>query len=94
MSSLIKNLLIIVVVIAVVYFGYNFFFAGNDPALDLGIRSNEGDILNAEFISRLNELEEVNFSSSIFTDARFRSLESFSTVPEPASAGRSLPFSP
>lgn len=92
MSSLIKNLAIFGILAVILYAGYNFFASGNSQTLNLDTGSNEGDILNAEFLARLNELEEVNFSSSLFSDARFRSLLSFSTNPATVTAGRAQPF--
>jgi len=94
MKSLLKNLLVIIVLGAILYAGYNFFFAGGGVALDVGLGSNEGEILTQEFLVRLGELEQINFSRELFEDPRFRSLSSFSTTPESADVGRSNPFSP
>lgn len=94
MKSILKNLIIIVVLGAAVYFGYNTFFAGGGIALEGGAISNQGEILTQEFLVRLGELERINFSGELFNDPRFRSLTSFSTSPESATVGRSNPFSP
>lgn len=94
MKSLLKNIVIIIVVGAILYIGYNFFFAGGGVALEIGSETNEGEILTQEFLVRLGELESIDFSRELFEDPRFRSLSSFSTSPESADVGRSNPFSP
>lgn len=93
MKSLLKNLLIFSVIAAVLYFGYNTFFADDGLMLDTGSSNSEGEQLTREFVVRLGELEQINFSRELFEDPRFRSLISFSTPPESVSAGRSNPFS-
>ena len=94
MKSLLKNLVIIIVLGAILYVGYNFFFAGGGVALEVGSGTNEGEVLTQEFLVRLGELESINFSRELFEDPRFRSLSSFSTSPETADVGRPNPFSP
>lgn len=94
MKSLLKNLVIIVVLGAVLYAGYNFFFAGGGVALETGSTTSQGEILTREFLVRLGELESISFSRELFEDPRFRSLSSFSTSPESTDVGRSNPFSP
>lgn len=93
MGSIIKNLAVAVILVGVLYLGYNMFFGGNSAELMLGEGSNEGELIASEFLIKLNELQSINFSSAIFSDPRFNSLASFSTLPEPVPAGRTNPFS-
>lgn len=93
MKSLLKNIIIFVVLAGIIYFVYTNFFANNDLSLNTSSSNNEGEQITREFVMRLNELEQINFSSSIFTDPRFRSLTSFSTSPDSSvSSGRPNPF--
>lgn len=94
MKSLLKNLLILLALAVVLYVGYSFLFSGNDIALNSGLGSTEGEVLTREFLLRLNELEQIDFSRQLFEDPRFRSLTSFSIEPDPAAAGRPNPFAP
>lgn len=80
------------VLAAVLYAGYYFFIANNNSNLVIDEGVNEGEVLASEFLVRLNEIEDINFSRELFEDPRFRSLVSFSTAPEPASSGRANPF--
>ena len=93
MGSIIKNLAVAVILVGVIYLGYNMFFAGNSSELMLGEGSSEGQLIASEFLIKLNELQTINFSSAIFSDPRFDSLTSFSTLPEPVESGRTNPFS-
>ena len=93
MGSIIKNLAVAVILVGVIYLGYNMFFGGNSSELMLGEGSSEGQLIASEFLIKLNELQTINFSTAIFSDARFNSFTSFSTLPEPVEAGRTNPFS-
>ncbi len=90
--SLIKNLLILVVILGALYFAYKFLIADNSSSLVIDNGAVEGQILASEFLVRLYEIENISFSRELFEDARFRSLVSFSSAPDPVSAGRSNPF--
>lgn len=91
--ALLKNILILVVILAILYAGYRFFFAGNESSLIVESSANEGQLLASEFLMRLNEIQGVSFSRELFDDPRFRSLVSFSSTPDTVSAGRPNPFS-
>ena len=93
MSSLIKNLAVGIILIGVMYLGYTMFFVADNASLAIDNGSNEGAMLASEFLVRLNELQAINFSRELFDDPRFRSLTSFSTVPDTVSSGRPDPFS-
>ncbi len=90
---MIKNIIIFLVVAVALYAAYRFLIVNNDPALMVDGGVNEGQMVASEFLVRLNEIESITFSRDLFEDARFRSLVSFGTAPDPVSAGRSNPFS-
>lgn len=90
---MIKNLLILLTLAVGLYAGYTFFFAGDDMDLAVDVGASEGELMAGEFLMRLNELNDVSFSRDFFEDQKFRSLVSFTTAPESASAGRPDPFS-
>lgn len=92
MGSIVKNLMIAVVVVGVLYFGYKFFFAAGDAELVVD-GGSEGQLVASEFLIKLNELQSIDFSSDLFSDARFNSFQSFSTAPDPVESGRANPFS-
>lgn len=92
MSSIIKNTLVLVALAALAYAGYYIFVLNNESTLETSA-SNEGQILTNEFLQRLNDIENVKLSRTVFDDARFRSLADFSTDPLAVPAGRDNPFS-
>lgn len=93
MGSLMKNLLFAVVLVGLLYFGYKLFFATRGPELMVDGGTGEGQRIASEFLIKLNELQSIDFSTTLFSDRRFNSFESFSTSPEPVEAGRANPFS-
>lgn len=93
MKSLFKNLIFIIILGAIAYAGYSVFFSSGDSALSGTGSSDGGEVLTREFLIRLGELEQINFSRELFDDPRFQSLSSFSTSPNLVTAGRSEPFS-
>lgn len=92
MSSLLKNILIFVVLAGVLYAGYYIFTANGEAGLSMEGGGSEGELIVTEFLLRLSEIENISLSRDLFTDARFRSLVSFTTIPENVSAGRDNPF--
>lgn len=93
MGSLIKNLLFAVVLVGLLYFGYKMFFATDSATLMIEGGASEGQLVAREFLIKLNELQSISFSSGLFSDPRFNSFESFSTLPDSVQAGRENPFS-
>lgn len=95
MSPLIKNILIAVIAAAVLYFGYSFFFAGDDDLLtaENALVSSEVSRETQQFLVRLQQLRTIELRQDIFTDDRFRSLVDHrqDVVEEPV--GRANPFS-
>jgi hypothetical protein len=101
MSKRIKNIIIIVVIIAVLGLGYNFFFnAPAAPALvsTAGVAAVPGQVENPigqEFLTTLLNIRSIKLDDSIFANPAFLSLSDFTTtlVPE-GNEGRSNPFAP
>lgn len=92
MSSLTKNILVLAGLAAIAYAGYYLFVVNNGATLD-STSGSEGQALTTEFLQRLNEIEQIDLSTEVFSDVRFRSFVGFSSGPEPVSAGRNNPFS-
>lgn len=92
MSSITKNILVFAGLAAVAYAGYYLFVVNGSANLESN-NSSEGQALTTEFLQRLSEIEQIDLSTEVFDDARFRSFVSFSTEPNPVSAGRDNPFS-
>ncbi len=93
MGSILKNLLFAVVLVALLYFGYKTFFGAGSADLMVEGGASEGQLVASEFLIKLNELQSIDFSSDLFSDRRFNSFVSFSTLPDPVLAGRENPFS-
>ncbi|OGG85867.1 hypothetical protein A2392_00425 [Candidatus Kaiserbacteria bacterium RIFOXYB1_FULL_46_14] len=91
MSSLVKNILVFAALAALAYAGYYLFILNKDAGLETSSGS-EGQLLTSEFLNRLNDIEQVALSRTVFDDARFRSLIDFSSAPQEVPAGRENPF--
>ncbi len=91
MSSVLKNIFTIAMLLAIAGAGYYFFVLQSGSELSVS-RTNEGELLTNEFIKRLNELQQIDLTGEIFSNPKFLSLVDFSTVPEPVTTGRDNPF--
>lgn len=91
MSSITKNILVFAGLAALAYAGY-YLFIVNDAATLQTTGTSEGDALTAEFLQRLSEIERIDLSREVFSDARFRSFVDFSSEPKEVPAGRDNPF--
>lgn len=94
MTPLLKNLLIALALAVVLWLGYQFFLSQDDVVLE-----SEGDLATTEasrntqeFLLRLQQLRDLEFDQSLFTDGRFRSLVDHrqDIIEEPV--GRPNPF--
>ena len=94
MTSLIKNIIVIGGLLALAGIGYYLFVIQGDSTLNTGGVADAGsaDIETQAFLNRLEDLQNINISTSIFQDARFRSLTDFSTIINRVESGRSNPF--
>jgi len=96
MTPLLKNLLIALGLAVALWLGYQFFMSQEEAAL-----VSEGDFVateasrnTQEFLLRLQQLRDLEFDQSLFSDGRFRSLVDYrkDIVEEPV--GRANPFAP
>lgn len=94
MSSMIKNIIVICGLIALAAVGYYLFVAQRSASLNgTGLdSSSQANIELNSFLIRLQELETIDLSNSLFSDARFRSLQDNSKTITPAAVGRVNPF--
>lgn len=96
MSPLFKNILFTLVLAAVAWFGYRFFFVGDETALEAeSIGSfSEGAQETQAFLRMLQQLKNISLDGALFEDERFRSLIDHrqEIVEEPS--GRENPFAP
>lgn len=89
-----QTLVLFVVVVAVLYGGYQFFFApSNEPALSVSAEAGV-DAPDQELIALLLQLKSIHLDDSLFNDNLFKSLIDFGKdlVSEPV--GRTNPFAP
>jgi len=94
MVSLLKNILILGALIATLGVGY-FMYVERNSALSDASNDALADDIEAEaaaFLTRLNELKNIQLETDILSDPRFSSLSNFTapTLAEPI--GRSNPF--
>lgn len=95
MSPIIKNIIVVLVIAGVGFFGYNY-LTRTDTAGDALIKQesvNTGK-MGAEVLTALNQLKTLKLDSSIFKDDVFVSLQDFSKPLNPEPVGRVNPFSP
>lgn len=95
MSPLLKNLLIALVGAVVIWFGYQFFFAGDDAlTVDGGEFNTQASRDTQEFLKRLQQLRAMKLDTSLFSDGRFRTLVDHRREVLDEPVGRSNPFAP
>lgn len=95
MSKLIKIIVGIVVLGALIYFGFSFLDGEKNPPGPLTVTSNAEEAgTGGEVLATLTALNTVSFNVDFFADKAFESLADFSVVLSPGEAGRENPFSP
>ena len=95
MSSVTKNIVIILGVLTVDFAGY--YFSAQKASIDTTADdfSLQQMLASTEvFIIRSQELDQMNFDLSVFEDPRFRTLRSFSSPVQEQPVGRTDPFAP
>ena len=96
MNNLLKNLLIVVALGAILWFGWRTISDSNAPGVTAqnGVGGSEAARDAQQFLTQLQELEKIDFEDSLFTNPEFRSLIDYrrSIINEPA--GRPNPFAP
>jgi hypothetical protein len=93
MSSIIQNIIILGGIIAILGLGY--FLYTNNTKLDAGMNTKldlQIAAENAEFVSRLKELQAIELRGEIFADPRFISLTNYGVPVIPEPVGRVNPF--
>ncbi len=96
MSSLLKNTLFALALALILWLGYTVFFSKDDPSLTAGnaLVSSQAARDTQEFLTRLQQLRNIQLDRTIFSDDRFRSFVDHrqDIVDEPV--GRANPFAP
>lgn len=93
MQGILKNIIVIVGLVGILGLGYYLFVIQRDstlPSNSVGV--SDADIQSQNFLRKLNLIQSIDFSNSIFDDAKFNSLVEFSTPIEAVSVGRDNPF--
>lgn len=97
MTSLTKNLVIVLGLATVAFAAYFVFMKQADPVISFESDEAmlEAMLANSQiFIERRQALESVSLDVDLFTDERFTSLESYSRPIVEQPVGRTNPFSP
>lgn len=97
MSASLKYILIALGLATLVFAGYYFFIGSGGATLSFSnndaVMSNM--LANSQlFIDRRQQLEQVSLDTSLFTDPRFTSLQSYAAQLEEQPIGRTDPFAP
>lgn len=93
MSSLIKNILIVLGLIVTAALGYYLFVIEQGAVISGNERvTAQAEIETQEFLQRLNELKNISLSDSLFADQRFRSLIDNSRPVPTLPIGKQNPF--
>jgi hypothetical protein len=93
MESAIKNILVVLVVLSVGFLGYYFYSQQTSAAPD--DEAVKAMLANTEvFISRSQELDRIALDMSLFEDARFKTLHSFTKPVDDKPVRRPDPFAP
>lgn len=97
MSSRVQNLLVVLGLVALAALGYYLYsqnqlttLKGGSP----GSISTEAAIESADFLRKLNELEQIDLDAKIFGDPRYQSFRNNRQPVTPEGVGRPNPFIP
>ena len=94
MSSILKNLSVVILLIATLAFGYFLYVQNGNALLDTqeGSLSMDVSAEAALFLQRLNEMKAITLSNDIFLDPRFNAFVDYpgDVIPEPT--GKANPF--
>jgi hypothetical protein len=92
-----KNIIILVVVIIAGYFAYQQFSGANlsgSASLSTVQRSSNTDVLGAEIIKAINQIDSLDLDRSVFDDPIFQTLVDRSQELREQPVSRSNPFAP
>mgnify|MGYP001441310413 CR=1 FL=1 len=94
MSSALQNILILGGIILLAGLGYYLFVQKDAGNLNNVEVDGQAAMQTAQFLKRLNDLEQMSFDGAIFSDPRFTTLISFSKEVQPEPYGKANPFIP
>lgn len=94
MGSLLKNILILGGLAVIAAVGYYLFVIERDATVEGNneIVTDQAEQQNRAFLRRLEDLRQIELSTTIFSDPRFNSFVDFTEPVEPTSYGRENPF--
>jgi hypothetical protein len=95
MTPLTKNILIVLALITVAYFGYYLFSQRSAMTLSTGAGDDELQTILSKtevFIERQQALSRMNLDLTLFEDSTFRSLVSYTIPPTEKPLGKTNPF--
>ena len=94
MSSLTKNLAFAFGLAVIVWLGYTVFIKDSESTISVQNAqiANEAVRDSQEFLSRLQQLKDIELSRDLFDDPRFSSLVDLRQSVAPETVGRSNPF--
>lgn len=94
MSSLIRNAIMIIGLLALAALGYYFFVMEKDATLNTSAPgAGQGELETQEFLRRLDDLEKITLPTDMFGDPRFTTLKDFGSLLQTVPYGRETPFS-
>lgn len=96
MSGILKNLLFAIGLAAILWLGYTLFLAEDEETLRVenSAGSSEAARDAQEFLAVIQELQQIDFENTLFSDEKFRALIDYRQDVESEAAGRANPFDP
>jgi hypothetical protein len=92
MTALLKNLLLLLGLLATLGLGYFVFFGNPELEDTSNLGAAELDLKAARFLARVNELKQIELQGDILSDQRFGSLVNFSGEVVSEAVGSENPF--
>jgi hypothetical protein len=89
-----RTLILAVIIIAIAFFAYSYFFAGERQPILSEQAPAVGTPVDQDLIALLLQLKSIRLDTAIFNDPAFRSLQDFSQALVPEPIGRTNPFAP
>lgn len=91
-----KSTVWILIVIAVVGFGYYYFSSNSTPADSNSLSSTDSTTAAAgvRVLNLLNQVQSLQIDKDLFKDAGFKTLVDYSVTIPPVNVGRPNPFAP
>ena len=92
MASIIKNIIVVIGLLALAGVGYYLFVANHDATIQTTGGSASAEVETQAMLKRLEDLQSIRISTEILRDSKFQSLRSFNSVVSRVPVGRSEPF--